>query len=70
MYHELVLVFFQQRHSQGGDDASFDIQDCCCLTVLRIQFHIIHTLNYNLQRISERECMDFCMDARLLKQII
>lgn len=57
MYHVLVLVFFQQRHSQSRDDTPFHIQDCCWLTVLRVEFHVIHTLNHNLQRISKRKCM-------------
>lgn len=56
MYHVLDLVFFHQRHSQGRDDTSLDVQDGCCLTLFRVQFHVVHAVNLNLQRISER-CM-------------
>lgn len=52
MYHVPILVFFQQRHGQGRDDTPLDVQNGCCLTILRVQFHIVHTLNHNLQRIS------------------
>lgn len=48
MYHVLVPVSFHQRHSQGRDNPPFDVQDCCFLSVLGVQFHTIHAINYNL----------------------
>lgn len=51
LYHILVLVFFQHRNSQCRDDTPLKVQDSCCFTVLRVQFHIIQTLNHDPQGI-------------------
>lgn len=51
LYHILVLVFFQHRNSQCRDDTPLKVQDSCCFTILRVQFHIIQTLNHDPQGI-------------------
>lgn len=70
-YHVPVLVFLQQRHSHCWDDSPLDVQDCCRLALLRIEFHIINTLDHNLQRVSGKRTQTFLswLNYQILKQV-
>lgn len=75
VYHDLIpcsLFPLLQRHSQGRDDTPLEVQDGYCLTILRVQFHIVHTLNCNLQRIPKRiygvfKCNYYCRNIQNAK---
>lgn len=53
--HLFAHVFFLQGHSQSGDDTSLHVQDGGSLSILGVQFHVVLTLDHNLQGVSKRK---------------
>lgn len=51
-YHLLVLLLLKYGHKKGRDYTPLDVQDGGGLILLREKFHLILSLNHDLQGVS------------------